>query len=318
MADQHEVTIALVYGDTGVAFERDAKRPYSERPKVSLMVAESSSLAEILADATSMFERSYPGDYTDAGRTIDFYRGDPSEGVRLALPTTKTVTITSPDGLAVWHVPLHEASLGDLILADRRKVLAGDPRRPYLLVDPSWKMGGPSPGGWDAFIDIWTLLLALRGSWDLVRATVRVSRKGLEFLNRAADAWERHRNAALYTRQLFESRGASIMDVIETARAAATYQIADLMAWTGIDDPQIAVDVAGWAGYELGSDSQTFSLSVEEEMVELTRDLPINLTTYPIEPERDDSLREVAAALGELLRTTNLADAHELGGTDET
>lgn len=102
------------------------------------------------------------------------------------------------------------------------------------------------------------------------------------------------------------------MDVIENARAAATYQIADLMAWTGIDDAQVAVNVAGWAGYEIGDDSQTLSLSVEEEMVELTRDLPINLTIYPIDPESDDALRQVAAALGEILHTTNLANVHQL------
>lgn len=69
--------------------------------------------------------------------------------VDLFAGTMVTVTITTDAGRAVWHVAPEEASFEDLVLADQRKVFSGDPLRPYLLVDPHWDMGGPSPGGWE-------------------------------------------------------------------------------------------------------------------------------------------------------------------------
>ena len=309
MARTHEAYVALVKGNQEPeSFDEDCQRPYSDRPLVLVIADESDSLAAVLAEATARFEGSHPGDYTDAGRSIDFYRGDPLEAVIPTIPTTKTVTITSPDGLAIWHVAPEDASIGDLVLARERKVFPGDPLRPYLFVDPHWGMGGQVPGGWDTFIQIWDLLVYAVGSWEVLKKMVRVSHTGRELLDRAANRWQRHRKAAVYTRELFERRGADIMDVIETAQAAATYQIADLMAWTGIEDSEVAVDVAGWAGYELDESSQSLSKTPDERFVDLVTNLPINVSIDPLDPKDEDAHHEVTTALAEFLIDRGLAD----------
>jgi hypothetical protein len=267
------------------------------------------SLRAVLAKAAARFAESDPGDYTDAGRSLAFYQGDPLEGVELYIPSTKTVTITSPEGLAVWHVSPEEASMRDLVLAEQRKVFKGDPLRPYLVVDPKWGMAGGVPGGWDTFVQIWNALLYIVGSIEVAKHGVRISKRGLELLGRATDSWRRQRKAALYSRQMFEDRGADIMDVIETASAAATYQIADIMAWTGIDDPAIAADVGGWTGYRLDESSKSLSKDPDEDFVSLAVYLPMDMSIGDGLPADDQKAHEEAIeALVAKLRDLGLTD----------
>ncbi len=211
------------------------------------------------------------------------------------------MTITRPSGLAVWHVAPEDASIQELVPAHERKVFVGDPLRPYLLVDPQWQMGGPTPGGWDTFLQIWEALLVAKGSWDMLRTMVRVSQKTLELLDRAARRWRDHRSAALYTRELFEGRGADIMDVIDTAWAAMTYQLVDLMAWTGIDDPAVAASVAGWAGYELDESSHSLSMISDEELRALVSQFPIMLSIDALPSEGEEAHGDVMRVLATFL-----------------
>ena len=50
------------------------------------------------------------------------------------------------------------------------------------------------------------------------------------------------------------------------------------MAWTGIDNPAVAADVAGWTGYRLEEASDTLSIDPDEEFVNLSAYLPIGLS----------------------------------------
>lgn len=299
MAATHDVLVALVGGRVDV--DEDAQRPYHDRPTVLVRADGSDSLASVLAEATVQFERTHPGDYTDAGRSLAFYRGDPSEALVLTIPTTKFVTITSPGGLAIWHVAPSDASMDDLVLADRRKVFPGDPLRPYLIIDPHWGMAGQVPGGWDNFLQIWNILVDVAGSLELGRRIVRLTPQGRELLDRAAARWQRHRAAAIYTRELFEARGADIMDVIGTSRATATYQLADLMAWTGINDPEVAAEVGGWAGYQLDTATQSLLPNPEEDFVSLACDLPIELSIDDLGQDADEAHEQATQALSEHL-----------------
>lgn len=316
MDDIFEITVALVgrpWDPNPDAIEEDCSRPYEDRLKVALRANSTDSLAHLLAMATDEFGDSHPGDYTSAGQSLAFYQGDPSEGVVLTIPALTTVTITDHNGLAVWHVRPDQASIGDLVIAADRKVFRGDPLRPYLVVDPKSGMGGPTPGGWDTIIQIWDVLVYIAGSTAVVKSGIDITRRGRELIGRVADSWKRHQRAALYTRKLFEDRGADIIDVIQTARAATTYQIADLMAWTGIDDPALAADVGGWAGYRLDEDSESLSPDPDEDYLALGVDLPINLSVDFIGSDRPD-YEECVDAVKEALIDLGLA----LPDTDES
>ena len=152
----YEVTVALIAESTGNGdFDEDAARPYSARPKIVVTASEADTLEEVLKRATEIFEQKLPGDYEHAGRAIGFYQGDPEEGFPLSIPMPTTVAITDSGGLAVWNVGPANATMRDLVLAAERKVLAGDPLRPYLLVDPKWGMAGGAPYGWDTFLELW-------------------------------------------------------------------------------------------------------------------------------------------------------------------
>lgn len=309
VVERYEVTAALVAGGAEPrSYEQDCARPYSERPKVTLVTDGSTSLADVLAEATAEFAQSLPRDYRAAGQSLDFYRGDPGESVVPVLPTTTTVTITAPKGLAIWRVPPQEATMDDIVLAASRKVFLGDPLRPYLLVDPSWEMGGLSPWGWDNFIGIWDELLRMYGSWQLLKSMVRLRAPAAEYLERAAARWQRNRDAAAFTRQLFEDRGADIMDVIESARAAETYRIADIMAWTGFQDPAVAADIAGWAGYVLQADSETFAIETDELLLQLARDFVIHSSMGEWDLTSDGGREAFAESLAEFLIELGLGD----------
>lgn len=133
---------------------------------------------------------------------------------------------------------------------------------------------------------------------------MEASKRGLELLGREADSWQRHKQAALYSRQMFEDRGADIMDVIETTRATAAFQIADIMAWTGIDDPAIAEDVAGWSGYRLDESSGTLSKHPDEDFVSLITYLPIDMSIDGLSADdaeaHHEALEALVAKLGDL------------------
>lgn len=302
MPESFTVVAALVgrpWDPNPDAVDEDCPTPYRDRLKVEFEASSEASLREVLDDAVAHFAESNPGDYSPAGRSLVFYGGDPDEGAQLFMPSTQTVTVTSDDGLAIWRVPPEKASLGELVLAEQRKVFKGDPLRPYVVVDPKWGMGGPSPWGWDNFIQVWDVLVYIVGSVGVVQYGVKLSKRGLELLGRATDSWQRHRRAAEFTRQMFENRGADIIDVIETAGAAAKYQLADIMAWTGIDNPAVAADVAGWAGYRLDEASDTMSRDPDEEFVSLSAYLPIGLSVdvgLAAEGEAEQIVKEALVA----------------------
>lgn len=311
MAETFEVVVALVgrpWDPNPDAIDEDCGRPYQDRIKLSVEADATDSLRAVLAKAAARFAESDPGDYTDAGRSLAFYQGDPLEGVQLYIPATTTVTITSSEGLAIWHVSPEEASMLDLVLAEQRKVFKGDPLRPYLVVDPKWGMAGGVPGGWDTFVQIWGALLYIVGSIEVAKHGVRISKHGLELLARATDSWRRQRKAALYSRRLFEGRGADIMDVIGTASAVATYQIADIMAWTGIDDPAIAAEVAGWTGYRLDESSKLLSKDPDEDFVSLAVYLPTDMSIDGLSADDQKAHEEAIEALIAKLRDLGLTD----------
>lgn len=307
MAGELDVVAALVgrpWDKNPEAIDLDCEVAYKAREKVTLTAEQSDSLRAVLTEATVRFSEFHPGDYGAAGRSLAFYQGDPNERVTLYIPSTKTVTITSPDGLAIWHVKPEDASMGDLILASQRKVFKGDPLRPYLVVDPKWGMAGQVPGGWDTVLQIWEIL----GHVLTAREVVRLSKRGIALLGRAADHWERHRQAALHTRRIFETRGADITDVIETTRAAAAYQLADIMAWTGIDDPDLAADVAGWGGYRLDQASGTLSEDPDGDFVALTTWLPINMSIDGVPPDKEEAEVQAVEALDSMLIDRGLTE----------
>ena len=94
-----------------------------------------------------------------------------------------------------------------------------------------------------------------------------------------------------------------------TIAAVHRYTLSDLMAWTGIEDPGVAADVAGWMNYQLDEQTGILSRDRDDEYDGLVTGLPIALSV----DEVIDGLsrEEVAEALEDYLRSLGLMEGQE-------
>lgn len=278
--------------------DSEATRPYREREKATLSVEGATSLRSILDQSMTEFLKSHTFDPRDAGKSLDFYRGSPDEGAQLFYPARTDLTIVDSHGHARWHVKPEDITLDQLTEARRSGVINGDVQRPYLIVDPKWQMGGYMAEGWTAFVATWTTLLWLRDSRDLAKAIYRRGAEAVELYQSACEHWRRSKEAAEYAKGLFLARNGDVSDVIATTEEFVALHIADLMAWTGIDDPAVAAGIAGWSGKAINPSSGKVENLEPLALHILVKEFPMWLNTFEI--ERSDP-GEVLLALEEFV-----------------
>lgn len=145
------VTVALV-GDPQTAFEGlqwpgDFMKPYEKRPKVDLVVDEDETLGEVLGRAAEHWNVASAHGFADVPAFVEFYRPDhrPMMKVELAL--------LDADGRVYFTHDWRNVTHSDLLAADEAGLLMGDPRRPYLLLQPG--MGNGSLIDWAMLAGIW-------------------------------------------------------------------------------------------------------------------------------------------------------------------
>lgn len=143
-----EVVVALIAnpGDPfrSQAPESEWNRPYAERTKVTLAVAEDESLAEVLERAAAQLSLVPPTDFVPQGFSatrsrVAFYRPDDEAGFgeryvpRFLLGE---VTLVDGGGRVIFGARnLRAITYRELLAAAEAGVLGGDPLRPYLIIE---------------------------------------------------------------------------------------------------------------------------------------------------------------------------------------
>jgi hypothetical protein len=152
-----DVTVAVV-GDPsrpfgqGLRLPEDMEIPYEQRRAVDLEVAGSETLGQVLTRACEEIglELPWEGPVISGIGFIDFYRRD-----RWPM-LSHHVTILDADGHVEWISRWKDVPYERLVRAGESHVLVGDPRRPYLLLQPEVGNG------------VLITLGALYGAWKLL------------------------------------------------------------------------------------------------------------------------------------------------------
>jgi hypothetical protein len=139
--------------------ERGAPPPefslgWDERERITLEASESDTLGDVLSRAGEQFDLQLPG---GEGAVIDhtsFIAFDGEAPMRLQL----SVTLVDNDGRARWHVyHWKEVTFAQLLRAHEAKALAGDPRRPLLVLVPA--MGNGVLAEWAPYLEaMWQVI----------------------------------------------------------------------------------------------------------------------------------------------------------------
>lgn len=137
-ADTTSITVGLA-GDpsnyaAGLQSPDDFEMPWADREKVELEVAEDETLRSVLERAGNTFGASTPGwtgpRFTDEIYFIDFYR----EGQRVQL--RREVALVDDQERVYWTHGWMDLPYREFRRAGEAGTLDGDPRRPYLLLQP--------------------------------------------------------------------------------------------------------------------------------------------------------------------------------------
>jgi len=160
VSESIEVVVALVGDPTQplpeILPERFWLQPYSERQTVALDVRPDESVGDVLQRAVE--QSGAPG----MGARIAFYAPDDEQQLnpRRASPT---VPLVDDAGRVTWRHYWYEPTYGELLRSGEAGALNGDPRRPYLLLEP---------GRGNGFLSDWptilTVLVAVRYALGLV------------------------------------------------------------------------------------------------------------------------------------------------------
>jgi hypothetical protein len=207
MRERMSVTVALI-GDPDDPFERIASedewnRPYQERRKVQLQVAESDSLAHVLERAVDEMGLVQSADsqlprFSGRYNGVAFYRPEDENGFapryvpRFLL---SNLTLVDKQGHAMFGVnDLRTVRYADVMRAAEAGVLSGDPLRPYLIIEPPYgDWIGPD---WPTFLEgvkvTWQVLEHVGVAYAAVEAITRVKDEVRKRLRRGEAAIERN------------------------------------------------------------------------------------------------------------------------------
>ena len=160
-------TVALVGSRTnwqaGLDHPHDWQIPYGERPKVEVEADENEPLRAVLRRAASAFEiEPIPSDegfdpWTwDDPAFIAFYH--PERDAEFG-QLRHEVTLLDENGHVRWTFDWLDEPVREYLKAGEAGILDGDPRRPYLLLQPG--IGNGILVDWPTFIELWRLW------WDI-------------------------------------------------------------------------------------------------------------------------------------------------------
>ena len=183
------VTVAVA-GDPadpqrGLIHPDDFDLPYEQRPKVELQVEDDETLAGVLRRAADHFNVPPPDwdderDVLNIVTRIDFYNSD------RALMLRDELVLLDEEGHARWTWHWKDEPYSEIIRAGEAGNLGGDPRRPYLMLQPG--IGNGVLPDFPTLLELWDLLWndvgeeLLKGAAlaELARRAIRRARRASE------------------------------------------------------------------------------------------------------------------------------------------
>ena len=144
------ITVALLGEPKGPPWPdflsgEDLAKSYAERPKVTLEVEPHEHVGEVLRKAAREWGAEFPGAF------IAFYT--PDDESEFAGRISPTVPLVDDAGRATWRHIFYDVPYRRLIESAEAGVLAGDPRRPYLVMQPG--IGDGVLPDWATFKAVW-------------------------------------------------------------------------------------------------------------------------------------------------------------------
>ncbi len=155
------VTVALV-GDPetalvaggGLRHPEDWEMPYVERAKRELDVADDERLSSIVQRALEAFDVRVAGDpdwnAVDRIAFIAFYKPEDERSLQRLRPD---VTLVDSEGRARWEPFWQRVAYREILRAGEAGALDGDPRRPYLILQPG--IGNGLLADWQTLVTVW-------------------------------------------------------------------------------------------------------------------------------------------------------------------
>ncbi len=145
----------------GMRFPQDFDQPYAEREKVELEVDRAETLGSVLERAAEHWNvRSDWGAPINSVASIDFY--NPERPLKLH----GELALLDSDDRARWTWQWKEITYAELVEAREAALLPGDPRRPFLLLNPG--MGNGLLADWQTLITVW------EASWHVLERVATI------------------------------------------------------------------------------------------------------------------------------------------------
>lgn len=253
----HEVTVALVAGGypqlKPPLGEQRQETLYADRKKVTLEIDGDETLRAVfdraIADIAPEYDEGWEGvgEFIDLVYWVSFYLPeDDTKGLPQPRWTpAHQLPVVGPDGRARWGLGL-DAPYDDLVRAADHGVLEGDPRRPYLILQP--------PGG-DELSMTWTVVktaleiaASIEGGLAIKDRIRRRIGRGTEVIDRHAEDWTAHGADPLDVKRMLERR---------------PWESRDLAILLGIDDDEVE-PLLNVLGFDLDADGRWSPSETEE------------------------------------------------------
>lgn len=199
------VTVALLGDPTrplgDMLTEESLALRYSERSTVELAVEDAETLGQVLTRAAELFDlpsqlaETYGGLPSDF---VSFYTSRDNSSFQSGITTE--VVLVADEGYATWGHYYRDVIYRDLLRSAEAGALGGDPKRPYLVLQPG--IGNGVIADWEQLLQAWEvaypILKDLGATYGGLQAVARASRaaaKGIDVLRKYHRRWQ-DRNAS--------------------------------------------------------------------------------------------------------------------------
>jgi len=167
------------------------RRPWSERPRITLEVADDETVADVLRRASEEFEVASHEHFSTARPTFIAFHEDGAARDVLAL--ARDLTLVDDSGAALWRVDFEFAPYGQVVRSADAGAITGDPRRLYLILQ--YGAGNGIVPSWPDFIQalevVWEIIDRAETLYGVAAIAVAARRKIRQRLERGRETLRR-------------------------------------------------------------------------------------------------------------------------------
>lgn len=239
----------------GMRHPEDFDQPYEARLKVEIDAEEDETLKTVLGRATEAFGvrvETWSPSPMDSIAFVDFHRqGEP-------LRLRSELALVDERGLVRFTHHWAEVTYGELLAAEQAGTLDGDPRRPYLLLQPG--IGNGLMVDWQTLVIAWVVFWQILDKIDITLSVGERAKRTLEKL-RGRSEGAPNVLEGLYADWL--ERGGRV-DNIDGLLGQRPWHLQDLAELLGCSPAQAEVFLLG-AGYAASPRTGLWSRGEDEE-----------------------------------------------------